>query len=316
MTFTIDPTSADYWPDTPADLRIPASGKRLVALLLAVVLLLTVAAGQAWTAGAETVSDLRDGVPTREEVRALLDEVAEQQDQALSELTANEAQLATLIDERVELNAEQQRLVDDIEETTQNLRVLAVESYITGGEVGTLEYLAAVQDASDFSWRQHLVRSQTGSTRQAVTELNSLYAQADGAVLASLAESERLQDRMVELELLLISLQDQQLELNEVMVAAEAWDRTAIAVEEGRYGLVSDEKWEKLRWCESSDRYDAVSPSGTYRGAYQFDYATWQTVGGTGDPALAPPTEQDARARELYARRGWYPWPVCGHFLK
>ncbi|NDH11670.1 MAG: hypothetical protein EBY44_08100 [Actinobacteria bacterium] len=48
----------------------------------------------------------------------------------------------------------------------------------------------------------------------------------------------------------------------------------------------------------------------------QFDYPTWQAVGGTGDPAVAPPEEQDARARELYARRGPQPWPECGRFLE
>ncbi|RMH71483.1 MAG: transglycosylase, partial [Actinomyces sp.] len=61
--------------------------------------------------------------------------------------------------------------------------------------------------------------------------------------------------------------------------------------------------------------YRAVSPSGIYRGAYQFDRQTWRTVGGTGDPAAAPPAEQDARARELYARRGSQPWPICGRYL-
>ena len=35
-----------------------------------------------------------------------------------------------------------------------------------------------------------------------------------------------------------------------------------------------------------------------------------------GDPAgIAPPAEQDLRARILYDRRGRQPWPVCGRFL-
>ncbi len=73
--------------------------------------------------------------------------------------------------------------------------------------------------------------------------------------------------------------------------------------------------WEKLRQCEATGNYRAVSPSGTYRGAYQFDLRTWQTVGGTGDPIDASPAEQDLRARILYERRGRQPWPVCGRFL-
>jgi hypothetical protein len=67
-----------------------------------------------------------------------------------------------------------------------------------------------------------------------------------------------------------------------------------------------------IRACESGGDYSAVSPSGTYRGAYQFDHQTWQSVGGTGDPAAASPGEQDMRAQMLYEQRGSSPWPVCG----
>jgi hypothetical protein len=67
-----------------------------------------------------------------------------------------------------------------------------------------------------------------------------------------------------------------------------------------------------IRQCESGGNYQAVSPGGTYRGAYQFDRQTWQSVGGTGDPATAPPEEQDARAQRLYDQRGNTPWPNCG----
>lgn len=71
-----------------------------------------------------------------------------------------------------------------------------------------------------------------------------------------------------------------------------------------------------IRRCESTDRYDAVSPSGRYRGGYQFDQATWDGVAPDGwvgaDPAAAPGWVQDAAAVELYERRGAQPWPVCG----
>jgi hypothetical protein len=55
-----------------------------------------------------------------------------------------------------------------------------------------------------------------------------------------------------------------------------------------------------------------VSPSGQYRGAYQFDVQTWQSVGGSGDPAAASPAEQDSRAAALVSQRGSNPWPNCG----
>lgn len=67
-----------------------------------------------------------------------------------------------------------------------------------------------------------------------------------------------------------------------------------------------------IRECESHGDYGAVSSGGTYRGAYQFDQTTWESVGGTGDPAAAPPEEQDARAAALYSQQGSSPWPNCG----
>ena len=69
---------------------------------------------------------------------------------------------------------------------------------------------------------------------------------------------------------------------------------------------------EAIADCESRGDPAAVSADGRYRGKYQFDLATWRSVGGTGDPALAPEPEQDRRARALAARRGAQPWPVCG----
>jgi hypothetical protein len=64
--------------------------------------------------------------------------------------------------------------------------------------------------------------------------------------------------------------------------------------------------------CESGGNPGAVDSSGTYRGKYQFDQQTWESVGGTGDPAAASSAEQDARAAQLYAQRGASAWPVCG----
>ncbi len=67
-----------------------------------------------------------------------------------------------------------------------------------------------------------------------------------------------------------------------------------------------------IRACESGGNYGAVSPDGAYGGAYQFDRQTWQSVGGSGDPAAASPAEQDARAGQLLSQRGSNPWPNCG----
>jgi peptidoglycan hydrolase-like protein with peptidoglycan-binding domain len=68
----------------------------------------------------------------------------------------------------------------------------------------------------------------------------------------------------------------------------------------------------KIAQCESSGNPAAVSPSGQYRGKYQFSRETWAEYGGTGDPAAASEAEQDRIAAALYAARGTQPWPVCG----
>lgn len=69
---------------------------------------------------------------------------------------------------------------------------------------------------------------------------------------------------------------------------------------------------EAIASCESGGSPTAVSSDGSYRGKYQFDFGTWESVGGSGDPAAAPEAEQDYRAALLYSRAGSSPWPVCG----
>jgi hypothetical protein len=69
---------------------------------------------------------------------------------------------------------------------------------------------------------------------------------------------------------------------------------------------------ESIAACESGGDPTAVSSDCSYRGKYQFDYGTWESVGGSGDPAAAPENEQDYRAALLYSESGSSPWPVCG----
>jgi hypothetical protein len=81
----------------------------------------------------------------------------------------------------------------------------------------------------------------------------------------------------------------------------------------------SDAALAQLRACESGGDYTIVSYGGWYRGAYQFDQETWDSVASRWQPALvgidpaqSSPSDQDAMARALYAERGWSPWPACG----
>ena len=89
-----------------------------------------------------------------------------------------------------------------------------------------------------------------------------------------------------------------------------------------------------MRLCESSHDYTAISPSGTYRGAYQFEffvddpsssnstwnwvisqtpYAHWHGV----DLGTAPRKVQDVAARTLLTMPGGGAghWPICGQRL-
>ncbi|MBT2438787.1 DUF348 domain-containing protein [Streptomyces sp. ISL-36] len=73
--------------------------------------------------------------------------------------------------------------------------------------------------------------------------------------------------------------------------------------------------WGALAACESGGRPNAVDPSGTYGGLYQFDPGTWRSLGGRGVPQNAPASEQTYRAKKLYVQRGASPWPHCGRRL-
>lgn len=58
--------------------------------------------------------------------------------------------------------------------------------------------------------------------------------------------------------------------------------------------------------CESGGNENASN--GSHFGLFQFDLATWRSVGGTGDPRDASAAEQRTRAETLLARRGTQPW--------
>ena len=74
--------------------------------------------------------------------------------------------------------------------------------------------------------------------------------------------------------------------------------------------------WDGLANCESTHNPKAVNanPSAglpTY-GLFQFDIPTWESVGGSGNPMDASPSEQLMRAKLLYQQRGLEPW-ACAY---
>jgi Transglycosylase-like domain len=85
-----------------------------------------------------------------------------------------------------------------------------------------------------------------------------------------------------------------------------------LSAEAGGGGAAVSGALQAIAACESGGDPTAIGGGGLYRGKYQFTYSTWQSVGGSGDPAAAPEAEQDRRAAMLLARDGAGKWPVCG----
>lgn len=111
---------------------------------------------------------------------------------------------------------------------------------------------------------------------------------------------------------------------SEEKVAQDAHNATLFWAEQADLGkfnhVLSEEQLFRLRWCESTDNYQAVSSTGLYRGAYQFHRGTWDNVARQHypkyvgqDPAQAHPTVQNAMARALWSMTGPRSWPVCGY---
>ncbi len=94
--------------------------------------------------------------------------------------------------------------------------------------------------------------------------------------------------------------------------AAGGSDSSTSGSGSGSSGSAPSGSLESIAQCESGGDPSAVGGGGTYGGKYQFDQQTWESVGGSGDPASAPEGEQDSRAQSLLQQRGTSPWPTCG----
>jgi hypothetical protein len=70
------------------------------------------------------------------------------------------------------------------------------------------------------------------------------------------------------------------------------------------------ETWDSLAQCESTGNWAADTGNGFY-GGVQFTLESWQTAGGTGNPAAASRAEQIMRAEMLQTEQGWNAWPNC-----
>jgi hypothetical protein len=169
----------------------------------------------------------------------------------------------------------------------------------TGGEITELRVIERGGERFDRAVTVHRTEELSGRYRDLYRKAGKL----DATPARNLAAGE---PSVAELEEAVAGLRDRVADAREAAEAAPA--------ESSDYGLVggvSQETLDAIAACESGGDPTAVNAAGYY-GKYQFDLGTWQSVGGSGNPADAPEAEQDMRASMLYAQAGSSPWPVCG----
>jgi exonuclease VII small subunit len=273
-------------------------------------------------------------------------------DEALAHLYDAQARVDNLYRAHRELEAEAARLDDEqravaarLEEARARTQRYLVEAYITGAAPAVEESLVHQESTTNIAYKTFFTRERSEQMKLAVAEQQKASADLD-ARAAELAvrrgsNSTELDQANLELDraVQVYRQADVRLRQAEREAAERARAEAAAAAAEaartattrapapaapapapstgggGSSGNAQGPGWDKLRQCESGGNYQAISSGGTYRGAYQFDYRTWQSMGGSGDPAAASPAEQDLRAQMLFDRRGAQPWPHCGKYL-
>ena len=239
--------------------------------------------------------DLEVAIESREGLQVALDRTVDELHRQLARL-----------DQLNDVDTGKQLLMDEAER-------LVVQEYMAGGYLEDLVFVLGVSDATDAIWRNALL-----------SEVSEVFEEALEARENVPGERERTEARIKRLDGALPYLNSRLIDTEESIEAAE-WvvhiavinDMADKEMAENRFIEPTEQQWYNLRFCESTNNYTAESANGLFYGAYQFEPRTWRTVGGVGNPAHAPPEEQDARARLLYSRRGDQPWPrdFCGRFL-
>ena len=220
-----------------------------------------------------------------------------------------------LVAEASALVGHEQSLIDDVIESRNRAADFIVASYVTG-RFGVLSAeLLAMEHLIDALYMQDLIAARVGAIADAYSEYERLLAEA-GDRLVLVIDRIDVVHRDIELAHRDIPLLEERLSAAR-WVASVAEIHGVADAELARRGRrdPAPAQWEALRQCESSGNY-LVNTGNGYYGAYQFDQSTWESVGGSGRPHWAEPVVQDARARLLYARRGWHPWPICGRHLR
>jgi len=293
-------------------------GAAIVAICFAFALLLpSASAGQGVSVGDQyqTTDDpaLFNVALANERVTTLQN----QERQLETEIAANLASIDAMADEREFLDLNEPQRAKALQVARADARRLAVTTYVGLGSGASINVFDA-ESTGDVTYRNALLRQHAERLAEAAHVYSVLAGEASENVVL-LSDSidtvgKRIEARTRDLNELRPSITYAQWVVTIAEIHAEA-DRI---IAEKRRADPTPEQWAKLRFCESTDDYQArtnFSIDANAFGAYQFEEQTWETVGGIGNPLDALPAEQDARARLLYAQRGRQPWPLCGRYL-
>ena len=253
------------------------------------------AAAPPWRDLERAQHDLEVAITARDSLQRALDRTVDELHHQLARL-----------DQLNDTDAGKQLLLDEAER-------LIVQEYMAGGYVEDLVFVLDVTDATDALWRNALLSEVSEVLEEALEARENVPGERERTE----ARVKRLDDAVPYLNSRLRETV-QSIEAAEwVVYIAEINDMAERERVENGFIEPTEQHWYNLRFCESTNNYTVESANGLFYGAYQFEPRTWRTVGGTGNPAHAPPEEQDARARLLYARWGDQPWPrdYCGRFL-
>jgi peptidoglycan hydrolase CwlO-like protein len=298
-------------------------------------------------AGAQSAPVVDRGVAVAQEE---LERAQARRSAAQSEVADLESQAAAVQSQLAQLGDQRRELLSQLAKAQQRAQRLAVDAYMRGAGTDDLAAVLDTQEATDAAWRRHMTVGRVDQAREAAFELRDLRADIDvqlsrvtdqasstdqavsnakedmqRAAAVEAAARQQLIDAQEEARQAAIAearahqqlLEARQAERAAAEARAAQRDQAAQAMAQTPAARVitQGDPWEYLRQCESGGNYQAVSPDGRHRGAYQFDMGTWLGLGGRGDPAAAPAAEQDARALQLYQQRGRAPWPACGRYL-
>ena len=226
-------------------------------------------------------------------------------------------------------------------EARRRLQVQAVEAYMRGGSYTVIAKLKAGSEIALYDTYLGIAagydRNAVEGFRGAREDLEARRGALEHALKRARGEAAQLQSDRAALDRAASAQRARVAQLNgevAALVAAEQSRRAALAANAARIQAQaltpaprasptpavaprsatapssSSDPFACIRQLESGNNYR--DPNG---GAYQFQDATWQSLGYSGSAEDAPPAVQDEAARRLQARDGWGPWtvaPLCG----